>query len=63
MKHRNSGNSRDTLSTKLRQLLPFRGVDVDEAIHVADAETLDVVARCELPLRTQAASILETRNE
>lgn len=44
---RHSGN---TLATQLRQLLSLAGVYIDKAVHVADAEALDVVAGELLPL-------------
>ena len=43
MELRHRGDRRDTLSTQLRELFAFRGVDVDKAVHVPDAEPLHVV--------------------
>ena len=37
------GDSRDAISAQLRELFAFRGVDVDKAVHVPDAEPLHVV--------------------
>lgn len=42
------------LAAELRQLRPVRGVDVDEAVHVADAEAVDGVRGVEVPLGTEA---------
>jgi hypothetical protein len=50
MKLGNSGHRRNSLPPKLRQLLAFRRVDINEAVHVADAEALYVVLRKLLPL-------------
>ena len=44
----------DTIATQLRQLFAGSGVDVDEAVHVADAEALDGVSGTELPLGAEA---------
>jgi hypothetical protein len=52
MELRDGRYSRNAFATKLRQLLAFRGVDIDEAVHVSDAETLDVILRELLPLGT-----------
>lgn len=50
MKLRHGRHRRDALPSQLCQLLPFGCVNVDEAVHVADAETLDRVWGVELPL-------------
>ena len=42
----------DALATQLRQLVPARGVDVDEAVHVTYAEALYPILRLQLPLRS-----------
>lgn len=55
MELRDRRHGRDAIATQLRQLLPFRGVDVDEAVHVPDAEALDAVAGMLLPLRSKTA--------
>lgn len=54
MKLRHRRHSRDALAPQLSQLLSFRRVDVDEAVHVADAEALDGVRGVELPLCAEA---------
>jgi hypothetical protein len=41
---------RNTFASKLRQLLAFRGVNIDEAVHVANAEPLNAILRKLLPL-------------
>jgi hypothetical protein len=41
---------RNALPTELRQLLAFSSVDIDEAIHIADAEALNAVLGKLLPL-------------
>lgn len=43
-------DSGDAVAAQLRQLLAGGGVDVDEAVHVADAEALDAVLGGEVPL-------------
>lgn len=43
-------HSGDALATQLRQLLSLACIHVDKAVHVADAEALDVVAGELLPL-------------
>lgn len=53
MELRNSRHSSDAITPELGQLLPLGGVDIDEAVHVADAEPVDVVPRVELPLRSE----------
>jgi len=50
MKHRHGRHSRDTRTPELGELPALGGVDVDEAVHVADAETLDRGWGVELPL-------------
>jgi hypothetical protein len=50
MKLRHGRHRRDALPSQLCQLLPFGCVNVDEAVHVADAETLDRVWGVKLPL-------------
>ena len=45
-------HSSDAIAAQLRQLLSLTSVDVDEAIHIADAETLYVVSGELLPLRS-----------
>lgn len=47
-------NGGDAVAAKLCQLLAFRSVDVNETIHVANAEPLDGVGRLCLPLSTKA---------
>jgi hypothetical protein len=46
----NSRHRRDAITTELRQLLAFRGVDVHEAVHVSNTEALYIVLRGLLPL-------------
>lgn len=53
MELRDGRHSADALAAELGDLLPFARVDVDEAIHVADAEALDAVLRLQLPLSSQ----------
>lgn len=53
MELRDRRHGGDAVATQLGQLLPFRRVDVDEAVHVPDTEALDAVARTLLPLRAQ----------
>ena len=45
----------DAFAAQLRQLLSVGGVDVDEAVHVADAEAVDRIGRVELPLGAETA--------
>ena len=40
----------DAFASKLRQLLAFSGVNIDEAVHIADAKALNTVLRELLPL-------------
>jgi|TARA_R110002003_G_scaffold63_7_gene5851 hypothetical protein len=40
----------DAFASKLRQLLAFGGVNVDEAVHIANAESLYAILRILLPL-------------
>ena len=47
------GDSSDAIATQLRKLLTLGCVDVDEAVHVADAEALHAVLWLLLPLRAQ----------
>jgi len=47
---RHGRHRRDALPSQVCQLLSFGCVNVDEAVHVADAETLDRVWGVELPL-------------
>ena len=54
MKLRNSRHGRDALAAQLSQLLPLGGINVDEAVHVADAESLHAVRGMELPLCAEA---------
>ena len=56
MKLGHRGHGGDGVTTQLGQLVTRRRVDVDEAVHVADAEALHPVGGRELPLRS------ETRN-
>lgn len=48
----------DALTIKLGELVARRAVDVDEAVHVSDAEALDGGLRVLLPLGAEAASLL-----
>ena len=50
MEFRYGWNGGNAFASKLRQLLSFGGVYVHEAVHVADAEAVDVVAGELLPL-------------
>lgn len=50
MKLRNGRHGRDAFTAQLSELFSLGGVDIDETIHVADAEFLDAVWRMELPL-------------
>ena len=56
MKLRHGRHSRDTLAAQLRHLLALGGVDVDEAVHIADAEALrgGERVRGEVPLGAEA---------
>ena len=56
MELRHRRNSRDAIPAQLRELLPFGGVEVHEAVHVADAEALHGVGGLGLPLRAEAAA-------
>ena len=47
-----SRHRRDAIAAQLRQLLALRRVDIDEAIHVADAKALNAILRELLPLCT-----------
>lgn len=47
-------HSGDALAAQLSELLSFGGVDVDEAVHVPDAETVDRVGWVALPLGSEA---------
>ena len=58
MKLRNSRHSSDPISSKLRDLLSLGSKDINEAIHVADAESLYAVLGLLLPLR--AKTVIET---
>lgn len=49
--HRRHGG--DGVAAQLGQLVTRRRVDVDEAVHVADAEALHPVRGRELPLRSK----------
>lgn len=53
MELRNSRHRSDAIAAELGQLLSLGSVNVDEAVHVADAEPVDVVLRAELPLRSE----------
>jgi hypothetical protein len=46
--------SRNALSSQLGQLLSLHGVDIDETVHISNAEALDIVTGSELPLRTES---------
>lgn len=48
------GHGGDALAPELRELFPLGRVDVDETVHIADAETLDVVLGLGLPLGSEA---------
>lgn len=54
MELRDRRHGRDAVPAQLRQLLAFGCVDVDEAVHVADAEALDRVRGAQLPLGAEA---------
>lgn len=54
MKLRHRRYCRYPFPTQLRQLLAFGRVDIDEAVHVADAQALDGVWGVELPLGAKA---------
>ena len=54
MEFRNGGHSSDTVTTQLCQLLALRGVDIDETVHISDAEALDVVLWVLLPLGAES---------
>lgn len=58
MELRDRRHGRDAVPAQLRQLLAPGRVDVDEAVHVADAEALDRVRRAQLPLGAQAGRVL-----
>lgn len=53
MKDSHRGHGRDVRTTELSQLLARGGVDVDEAVHIADDEFLDARGRGVLPLRAK----------
>lgn len=55
MELRDGWNGGDHVAAQLRQLLAGRGVDVDEAVHVADAEALHAVKGGEVPLGAESA--------
>lgn len=44
-------HGRDVIAAQLGQLVTSRGVDVDEAVHITDAEALHPVRGRKLPLR------------
>lgn len=54
MHHGNGGDGRDAVAAQLGQLVTGGGVDVDEPVHVADAETLDWGLGVLLPLGAEA---------
>lgn len=54
MKTRRRRHSRDALAAELGELVAGGAVDVDEAVHVADAEALDGGLRVCLPLGAEA---------
>jgi len=58
MKLRNRRHSRNPLAPQLRQLLALCCVDIDEAVHVADAEALDVVLGVLLPLCSETGGFV-----
>lgn len=47
---RNSRHSRDIGASKLRNLDAVASVDIDKAVHVTNAQTLDTVLRLLMPL-------------
>lgn len=54
MELRHGGDGGDGVAAELGQLVAAGGVDVDEAVHVADAEALDRGRGVELPLGAEA---------
>lgn len=54
MELRNGRDGGDAFAAELGQLFALGRVDVDEAVHVADAEPLHVVRGTELPLGAEA---------
>ena len=55
MENGHGRHGRDGISAQLRELLAASGVDVDEAVHVADAEALrGGGGRVGLPLGSEA---------
>jgi hypothetical protein len=48
-------HSRDPLAPELRQLFPFCGVDIHEAIHITNAEPIDAVLGRLLPLCSETS--------
>lgn len=55
LSHRGHGG--DVVAAQLGQLGARRGVDVDEAVHVADAEALHPIRGRELPLWSKTGRV------
>ena len=53
VEHSHRRNSSDPIATKLGQLIAGAAVNIDEAVHVTDTESLDVGLGVHLPLRTK----------
>ena len=54
MKYRYCRNSSDAITAQLGKLVTTGTVNINESVHVADAELLDMGLRIQLPLGTQA---------
>jgi hypothetical protein len=52
METRHCWHGGDAVASELRKLLTLCCVNVDKAVHVADAETLDTILGVFLPLRS-----------
>lgn len=57
VEHSYCRNSRDTIAAKLGKLIPRTTVNIDEAVHVSNAEALDVRLRVQLPLRSETEEV------
>lgn len=57
VEHSYCRNSRDTVAAKLGKLISRSAVDVDEAVHVSNAEALDVRLWVQLPLGSETGGM------
>ena len=55
VEHSYRRNSSNSFTTKLSQLIAGAAVDINEAVHVTDTESLDVGLGIHLPLGTKAS--------